>query len=488
MAGSRNEAPRPMRKVATSSMDASDSAQTRKMFDKRFLRRYHRDRYEEHLADWCSRHLPEQSELKSARVGDDATRVQVCVRKRPLFEREVQEEEFDVISVRGSEVVMHNCLTKPDLKTLFVHHSGFRFSEVFDESASDDDVYAQSAMPAVEHALEHGVATIFMFGQTGSGKTHTMDGLILRAAGHIFGDAGPLGRDVNISGFEIAGKNLRDLLAPPGSPLRPSIRSDERHQTAIVGLAEHEARSPDALLALVERAKASRATRATQANDTSSRSHAVYRITIVDGDSAATGTNVRASVLTLVDCAGTERREDSSHHDVQSRKDATEINSSLFALKECFRALRSPNGQPPYRDSFLTRVLSDSFSNHNARVVAVGTVSPSASDTEHSIATLRALQQLQGTQMSFEAREDLAAQKQASRGSPHPKLWTEDEVRSWLSTALGGDARTFAPALSKGTDGKNLMRWSAVRFAQLCAGDAGLGDRLYQDLRRRIQS
>ena len=45
-------------------------------------------------------------------------------------------------------------------------------------------------------------------------------------------------------------------------------------------------------------------------------------------------------------------------------------------------------------------------------VVAIGTVSPSAKDTEHSIGTLRALQQLQGTQMSFEEREDILKPKQ----------------------------------------------------------------------------
>ena len=74
--------------------------------------------------------------------------------------------------------------------------------------------------------------------------------------------------------------------------------------------------------------------------------------------------------------------------------------------------MRSSKGQPPYRESLLTRVLSDSFASEQAMVVAIGTVSPSAKDTEHSIGTLRALQQLQGTQMCFEEREDLAKPKQ----------------------------------------------------------------------------
>merc|ERR1719272_1710805 len=122
--------------------------------------------------------------------------------------------------------------------------------------------------------------------------------------------------------------------------------------------------------------------------------------------------NGHHTILTLVDCAGSERNEDSSRHDAQARKDAAEINSTIFALKECFRVMRSSKGeQPPYRNSLLTRVLQDSFANEQALIMAIGTVSPSAADTEHSIGTLRALQQLQGTQMSLEEREDVAKPK-----------------------------------------------------------------------------
>jgi kinesin family protein 2/24 len=229
---------------------------------------------------------------------------------------------------------------------------------------------------------------------------------------------------------------------------------------------------------LLEQAAAQRTTRATQVNDTSSRSHAVYRIWL-----GSTG-----SVLTLVDCAGSERREDSSHHDAQSRKDAAEINSTIFALKECFRVMRSSKGQqPPYRDSLLTRVLSDSFASENALIMAIGTVSPSASDTEHSIGTLRALQQLQGTQMTMESREDVLKPK-VQEDLPHPRNWSEDEVRQWLECALNGCARRHAAGITKGTDGKNLVRWPQMRFTQLCGGDDDLGARLYQDLRQKIRS
>eukprot|EP00913_Durusdinium_trenchii_P022192 g20852.t1 len=236
------------------------------------------------------------------------------------------------------------------------------------------------------------------------------------------------------------------------------------------------------------------------------------------------------ATLTLVDCAGSERREDATQHDARSRKDAAEINSTIFALKECFRVMRSSKGQPPYRESLLTRVLADSFGSAEALVVAIGTVSPAAKDTEHSIGTLRALQQLQGTQMLFDEREDVGKPKAEEKPKEsHPKSWSETEVRQWLEEAAGGRAKQFAACVSKGTDGKsldpsdmvptrggvqlfdegvslagpdgplrradsadrspprNLLRWPNVRFVQLCGGDDDLGNKLYQELRVKMR-
>jgi len=483
--GTTNRAPKI---PAADVMESASAKSSRKMFDKRLLRRGYRERFEDYLMAWRVQHLTERAICATPKASpkDDA-RVRVCVRKRPLFCHEAQEDEFDVISVRGPEVIVHNCRTKPDLKTIFVQHTGYRFSHVLDASTSNGEAYLQCAAPAVNHALDGGTSTIFMFGQTGSGKTHTMDAILQFAAGEMFGEAGPLGRDVSLSAFEIAGKTLRDLFAAPGAPSRPAIMQDDRNMTQIAGLIDLEVRSADQLLELTQRARANRVTRATQVHSASSRSHAVLRFNLGDGGAEGPGKH-HSSSLTLVDCAGTERKEDSSHHDVESQKETAEINASLFALKECFRTLHSPNNsRPPYRGSFLTRVLAASFTDENAHIVAIGTVSPAASDTEHSIATLRALAQLQGTQPSLDARDEAISVRTRAHEEPHPKSWSEDDVRQWLSTALGGTARAYVSGLSNGTDGKHLVRWPTSRFVLLCCGDAVLADQLYQDLRRKVQ-
>eukprot|EP00419_Tripos_fusus_P004351 CAMPEP_0172687600 /NCGR_PEP_ID=MMETSP1074-20121228/21796_1 /TAXON_ID=2916 /ORGANISM="Ceratium fusus, Strain PA161109" /LENGTH=742 /DNA_ID=CAMNT_0013507077 /DNA_START=109 /DNA_END=2337 /DNA_ORIENTATION=- len=461
----------------------------RKMFDKRELRKRHKDIFANQLAFWREQHLHEQPP-----VGQKSDRVQVFVRKRPLFAHETAVDEFDVISVRGSsEIVVHNCLTKADLRSLFVSHMGFRFSDAFGETSSDAQVYARCAAPAVQHVLQGGVASLFMFGQTGSGKTHTMSGLIKRAADQLFdgeknscshrdaddSEGADFQAPLTLTAFEIAGRGMRDLLDTSCPSKELKIMEDKDHRTHVIGASSCGVYSAEDLRSRVENAQAHRATRATQVNDTSSRSHAVYRIW-------RGGSTDTRSVLTLVDCAGSERKEDTTKHDLQSRKDAAEINSTIFALKECFRVMRSPKGQsPPYRESILTRVLSDSFSSDKALIVAIGTVSPSATDTEHSIGTLRSLQQLQGTQMAFETREDIVLTKSTT---PHPRTWSEDDVRQWMEIAVGGRAKVYAAAVKKGTDGKNFIRWPVQRFVQLCGGDDDLGGRVYADLRQRIKA
>jgi len=460
-----------------------DDVETRRMFDKRCLRIRNCDVFQQQISNWRVKNpLQENARTSSQAVWD--SRVRVCVRKRPLFEHEADADEFDVLSVRDDELVVHNCLTKADLKSLYVSHMGFRFSRAFDTNADDDDVYAECAQPVVDHVMQGFMGTIFMFGQTGSGKTHTMGRLLDRAVDHIFNESTKANKPlrVTLEAFEIFGRGMRDLLNITGNAGELKVREDKNHKTQIVGLSALEVCSSRGLLMALEDAQKRRTTRATQANDTSSRSHAVYRIRL-----HSEGSKEGAAVLTLVDCAGSERNGDSTHHDAQCRKDAAEINSTIFALKECFRSMRSPNGQlPPYRESLLTMVLKDSFANDLALVVAIGTVSPSASDTEHSLGTLRSLQQLQGTQMIYEVKEDV--KKPKVQEVQHPRNWSEEEVHQWLQAAIGGRARRHAGSLAKGTDGKILVRWPVVRFKQLCGGDDDLGTQLYQDLRQRIKA
>lgn len=60
--------------------------------------------------------------------------------------------------------------------TKYIERHNFIFDQVYDGSASNEELYANSVQPLVTAAFEGGKVTCFAYGQTGSGKTFTMMG------------------------------------------------------------------------------------------------------------------------------------------------------------------------------------------------------------------------------------------------------------------------------------------------------------------------
>ena len=93
--------------------------------------------------------------------------------------------------------------------------------------------------------------------------------------------------------------------------------------------------------------------------------------------------------LSFIDLAGSERGADTTHNSKQTRMEGAEINTSLLALKEVIRSLERKHGHTPFRGSKLTQVLKDSFVGEKTRTCMVACVSPSHSNCEHTLNTLR---------------------------------------------------------------------------------------------------
>lgn len=66
----------------------------------------------------------------------------VCVRKRPLFEKEyVNGGEIDCVSASNPRVVVHECKFKVDGITKFVEDTDFKFDNVFSDTEGSEHVY-----------------------------------------------------------------------------------------------------------------------------------------------------------------------------------------------------------------------------------------------------------------------------------------------------------------------------------------------------------
>eukprot|EP00928_Gymnodinium_smaydae_P009536 TRINITY_DN13577_c1_g2_i1.p1 TRINITY_DN13577_c1_g2~~TRINITY_DN13577_c1_g2_i1.p1 ORF type:complete len:1070 (+),score=162.73 TRINITY_DN13577_c1_g2_i1:55-3264(+) len=434
----------------------------RAMYDKRTLRKMHKKEFAAAIEAWHG----SRKERVSRPCAETACHV--SVRLRPMFEKEGQQGDFEVVSVKEDrgEVVVHTCGFHADLIRMHINHCGFYFPRVFGPDASNDMVYTDSGAPLVQRVSHGQLSTLFMFGQTGSGKTHTLTSILHLAAQDLFKQA----QVVRVKAFEIAGKKCLDLLSKQRVELK--LLDDAAGHTQVVGVEEVDVDSAETCLATLQKSLSRRAKAGHGRNDESSRSHYVCMLS-PDGSQGS---------LVLVDCAGTERRQDCDQHTAERMAETAETNASLHALKECIRyRMKEQRSQVaaaaakhddrddatkhvhvPYRGSQLTRVLHESFTRPDSYLAVMGTVSPIAMDTEHTMSTLKTLHLLSSEARnsdapSFEEKTNVEPQlktrtsspsKLAPAGRPQPPASTLRKTQS-MHLPPGGMPRCVLEADSK---------------------------------------
>lgn len=268
-------------------------------------------------------------------------------------------------------------------------------------SAPQIDLYVDTARPIVDKVLEGYNGTILAYGQTGTGKTYTMSGsadspqtkgIIPNTFAHIFGHIAR-GKEnqkflVRVSYMEIYNEEVRDLL---GKELNKSLEVKERADIGVFvkdlsGYVVHNADDLDNIMKLGNK---NRVVGATKMNSESSRSHAIFSITVESSETDEAGRQyVRMGKLQLVDLAGSERQSKTQSSGLRL-KEATKINLSLSVLGNVISALvDGKSTHIPYRNSKLTRLLQDSLGG-NSKTVMCASISPADSNYVETISTLR---------------------------------------------------------------------------------------------------
>ncbi|KAF8603649.1 P-loop containing nucleoside triphosphate hydrolase protein [Ceratobasidium sp. AG-I] len=328
---------------------------------------------------------------KPTLISDISSPIRVFIRVRPILP---PDNSFSLIYVQPPRTIH---FTHPTHRW-----AGGRFATktydsdgVFDVEASNEDVFVGMGVDVGvgECVRESGREfCVLAYGQTGTGKTFSMTGIEERIGSTIFNalpqDEPP---SVTISVFEIRGSNAYDLLSEP--VLHPVKILSSGSDVIYSGVTTHSVRSPEELRQFVDSAKESRLTRSTVKNDTSSRSHAIFRITITYQDPQTPSSNIY-----IVDLAGSERSNISQKNNSERFKESVETNKSLSVLKDCIRAKLSPSisvQHIPWRGSKLTMALKRAFdvggSGDGARskLVVLACVSPSVVDAEDTHGTLK---------------------------------------------------------------------------------------------------
>ena len=146
--------------------------------------------------------------------------------------------------------------------------------------------------------------------------------------------------------------------------------------------------------------------RATNMNDTSSRSHSIFTVTIESSQIGADGkSHIKVGKLNIVDLAGSERL-DKTGAQGEGAKEGIKINLSLSTLCHVISSLTDPKCTfVPYRDSKLTRLLQDSLGG-NTKTCMIANVGPADYNTDETLSTLRYASRAKNIQNKPKINED----------------------------------------------------------------------------------
>ncbi|PKU62954.1 kinesin-like protein KIN-4A [Dendrobium catenatum] len=354
--------------------------------------------------------------------GEDCC-VKVAVHIRPLIGDE---------RIQGCK----DCVTVvPGQPQVQIGSHSFTFDHVYGSTGSPPAaMFEELAAPLVDGLFQGYNGTVLAYGQTGSGKTYTMGtggkdgcqtGIIPQVMNALFHKVENLKHhaelQLRVSFIEVLKEEVKDLLDPgsagkvePGNvhvakiaiPGKPpiQIREGSNGVITLAGSTEVDVRTKKEMVACLEQGSFNRATGSTNMNNQSSRSHAIFTITLeqmhkqnqmfsVDGMPVEDMTeDCLFAKLHLVDLAGSERAKRTGSDGLRF-KEGVHINRGLLALGNVISALgdekkRKDGAHVPYRDSKLTRLLQDSLGG-NSRTVMIACISPADINAEETLNTLK---------------------------------------------------------------------------------------------------
>ncbi|KAK1175810.1 hypothetical protein AOXY_G515 [Acipenser oxyrinchus oxyrinchus] len=322
--------------------------------------------------------------------------VKVCVRVRPLIQR----EKIDI--QEAEEAVPLYWKTDKHAVCQVDGTKSFNFDRVFNTEETTDKLYQDVAQPLVVSAVNGYNGTIFAYGQTSSGKTFTMMGnqkslgvipLAIQDIFKIIDDTPNREFLLRVSYMEIYNETVTDLLCDSRKKKPLEIREDMNRTVYVADLSEEVVVTAKHVLEWIKKGEKNRHYGETKMNERSSRSHTIFRMILESREKSepSNGENVDGAVmvshLNLVDLAGSERASQTGAAGLRL-KEGCNINRSLFVIGQVIKKLSDGHagGFINYRDSKLTRILQNSLGG-NAKTVIICTITPAA--IEETLSTLQ---------------------------------------------------------------------------------------------------
>lgn len=346
--------------------------------------------------------------------------IKVVVRVRPFNGRELDRHAKCVVQMKDDQTIL---LPPPDAeerlrstkagkagdgqKVFAFDKSYWSFNREDAHFAGQDNLFKDLGAPLLDNAFKGYNNCIFAYGQTGSGKSYSMmgygeeAGVIPRICEDMFRRINETQKDENlsytveVSYLEIYNERVRDLLNPA---TKGNLKVREHPSTGpyVEDLAKLVVRSFKEIQHLMDEGNKARTVAATSMNETSSRSHAVFTLTVTQKrhDVETQMDTERVAKISLVDLAGSERATSTGSTGARL-KEGAEINRSLSTLGRVIAALadlstgkKRNTAMVPYRDSVLTWLLKDSLGG-NSMTAMIAAISPADINFEETLSTLR---------------------------------------------------------------------------------------------------
>jgi len=405
---------------------------------------------------------------KSGKSGGEC--VKVVVKVRPLSNKEVAEGRDRIVVMeanRGVAILKKPGGTEKDCKD-------FTFDAVFDENATQQMLFDDTALEIVDSVMDGFNGTIFAYGQTGAGKSHTMtgpehapdelQGLLPRSFKHIFAFIDTMSHNtkylVRGSFLEIYNEDIHDLLSKSPKE-RCELKDHPSGGVYVKDLSAFVVKSVQEMNQVLEAGLSNRSTGATNMNEQSSRSHSIFLITVeqcgLGGDGQG---HIRVGKLNMVDLAGSERQSKTGATG-ERLKEATKINLSLSALGNVISALvDGKSSHIPYRDSKLTRLLQDSLGG-NTKTVMVANCGPADYNYDETLSTLR---------YAYRAKSI----KNKPRINEDPK---DAMIREFQEEIMRLKAELESSQATGGEDDGGVHMENGLAVASYAAGEAAAEDR-----------
>ncbi|XP_057378672.1 kinesin-like protein KIF1A [Daphnia carinata] len=297
-----------------------------------------------------------------------------------------------------------------------------------DSYCDQERLFADLGRVMLADTFEGYNTTLFSYGQTGSGKSYSVigygpnQGIIPQFCHQVFriieektyiSPTNTAQFEVRLSMLEIYNEVVYDLLTTLKNGRGLKVREHPKKGFYADGLSDFQVSNYSDIERLLGQGTLNRTVVATNMNTTSSRSHMIVTIRLVQKGTINGGEMTTTSVVNIVDLAGSERvrktgdnggiaGEGSGTVSGERFREGVSINKSLQSLGNAIHILAESSSassshfpsnsqkgpRVPYRESVLTKLLMHALGG-NSKTIMLASISPADIHYEETLSTLR---------------------------------------------------------------------------------------------------